>query len=245
MVRLVLRLAHGQCRTEPAVCVHRLRKRWSRRLTPRNVDGMFAAVAGILLGLAISFGPLISWDARLSIVGEQMIAAFSAGTQALLLKIPVVQDTPDVVETFSAIVAIAAPGVIALLLVVGAKKMKTFRRSLSGVLVFGAAASFLVLPVSHSAALLIAAMVVSGVLLVPAGWLSQVALWAAATLIAADNVLTVWDSDSEVVAAGAAAFARVSGMDAPELWRFATLLLALAPFAMALFSDIKPSKSSS
>ena len=105
MVRLVLRLAHGQCRTEPAACVHRLRTRWSRRLTPRNVDGMFAAVAGILLGLAISFGPLISWDARLSIVGEQMIAAFSAGTQALLLKIPVVQDTPDVVETFSAIVA--------------------------------------------------------------------------------------------------------------------------------------------
>lgn len=205
---------------------------------------MFAALAGIALGLALSLGPLIAYDARVSVLAEQMVTAFAAASQALLTKIPYVADSPDVIDTFSTVIAVIAPGLVALLLVMAAKQMKGFRRGASGLLVLGAVGSFFVLPASQAAVLLIGAIVLSGVLLVPVGFISGIALWGLATVIAMDNVMLIWSEESDSVTSGAASFARISGLDAPEFWRMATLVLALTPFALAVLNDSRQSRHS-
>lgn len=203
---------------------------------------MIAAAAGILLGLAIALGPLISWDARVTVVGEQLIAAFASGASALLEMLPYVGDYPEVVETFSVITGVVAPGLVVLLLVGAAKRLKGFRRSLSGLLLLAACLSFFVLPAVQAGVLVVAAVVISTVLLIPAGWLSQVGLWSIATVLAVNNVMTVWYAESPEVADGIAALQRLSGMEAPDFWRVAILATALSPYAFAVLVETKSQK---
>lgn len=202
---------------------------------------MFSAAAGITFGVSLTLVPLVLFGVRLAPLGESMITASSALMSALLGAVPWVRDTPEVVETFSAIVAVAAPGLTALGLVVAAHRTLEVRRAVTVLLFAVAFASFLALPASQALWLVGAAAVCAAALLIPAEGVARVALWALATSIAVDNVATIWRGESERVAEGIESFNAISGLDAPEFWRVATVVLALAPFAVAVMVEDRPS----
>lgn len=212
-----------------------------------TVAVMFAAVLGILLGVAVVGGPLLWLDAPTAALADSMVLAVADGGAAALSQLPNAAEHPQVVALFATVIALSTPGVVALGLAVAARAVRSGRQMLSGLFLIAATASFLVLPAPQAALLLTAAAVCTAALLAPASWLTQVALWTLASVLAGHHAVLLLTGSAPAVDEAVASFTALSGLNSPEFWRLTTVVVGLAPFAAAALcalGDSRPHRSS-
>ena len=195
---------------------------------------VFAALLGILCGVAVSTGPLAVFKARASVVSEDIVASSARAAQNLLTKLPYGAENPKVVTLLSVILAVCAPGFVAVVLTAAAGAARGVKRVASGFLIFGALASFLVLPAWNAVILLVLAVGASALIIAPGVFVARVVLWSVATLIAFDHVAQLWHGTDAEIQKGVATLDSLSGFSTPDFWKFALIIVGVAPFVCAL-----------
>lgn len=195
---------------------------------------MFAALIGIALGFALYYGPLSLWKSDVSYFAARIVDAASTMSQSLVSKLPYADSNPKLVSVLSTVIAVTAPGLVALILVAGANAAGAVRQFFSGVLIFLALASFLFLPFTQALVVLLLTGAVTALLFIPAVFIARIILWALATALAFDHVLLIWSASSPALEAGTQTLAQVTGFGSTEFWRYALVATALSPFAVSL-----------
>lgn len=200
---------------------------------------MFAALLGILLGVAVSAGPLAIYRSDAHLLSERMIQAADSVSQGIIRRLPYASDNPKLVTVLSVALAVATPGMVALILVVAANAATGIRRASSGVLVLAALASFLVLPAVSASILLAFAIGVSVFLIAPGVLLAKVALWGVATVIAFDHVHALWSGTAPSIVQGAETLRVLTGFSTSDFWHFALMAVGISPFPIAASVALK------
>jgi hypothetical protein len=200
---------------------------------------VFAALLGILIGAALAIGPLAMYKADASILSERVVTAADKILTGIVDKLPYAKDNPKVVIVISVVLAVATPGFVALVLVAAANAAVAVKRTVSGGMVLLAGLSFFVLPASSAIILVVAALVVSGVLIAPGVLIARVVLWSIATLIAFDHIHALWSGQAPAIAAGADTLVALTGFSTAEFWRFGLIVVGVAPFPIAAASALK------
>jgi hypothetical protein len=195
---------------------------------------MFAAVLGIAIGFALYYGPLSLWQSDVSYFASRIVEAASTMSVSLISKLPYASSNPKLVAVLSTVVAVAAPGIIALILVSAANAAGAVRQFFSGLLIVLALASFFVLPFTQAFVVLLLTGAVTALLFLPAVFITRIILWSLATVLAFDHVLLIWSASSPSLAAGTQTLVQIAGFGSTEFWRYALVATALAPFAISL-----------
>lgn len=194
---------------------------------------MFAALLGVLIGVAVSAGPLAIYRSDAHLLAERMIEASDSLSQSLVSKLPYASENPKLVTVLSVALAVATPGMVALILVVAANAATAVRRASSGLLILGALLSYLVLPSASATVLVLFAGAVSLFLISPTVLIAKVALWGLATVIAFDHVHALWSGTAPTIVTGAETLRVLTGFSTPEFWRFSLMAVGVAPFPIA------------
>lgn len=194
---------------------------------------MFVMI-GVLVGLAVAFGPLSFLQSLFDRVAEGLVTGTAELFTALLAAVPYTADHPDMVEVISVAVAVTVPGAVALGVIMIARGAATMRRAVTAVALVAALASFAVLPAA-TALTLVAFVAVAGVLAVfVEGAVIGAPLAALATLLSVRFVTLLWRGEASEVFAAAETLAELSGTpSALGAWRVALTVVAAAPFVAA------------
>ena len=201
---------------------------------------MFIAILGILLGVAVCAGPLIAYNAEITGFVDRIAVAAADVATRLIDKIPGAADNPKVVTLFATLIAVCAPGLLAIALTWSAQAVISARRFIGAMIMLAAIASFFVLPAPQALGLVVGALVINVMLLIPVAALSRIVLWCLATVLAFGHVRGLWTGTDPVIGEGVAALSSLSDMNTPELWKFALISVALAPFVAAFWAIFRP-----
>lgn len=194
---------------------------------------MFAALVGILLGVAVASGPLAMYKGNMSLFSDDIVAAVAAAGRDLIQKLPYAGENPKLVTVLSVVLAVTAPGFVAVCLAALANAAVGVKRAGSAVLLALAGASFLVLPASQAVLLLVLAVVVTVLVISPAVFAARAALWGLATLIAFDHFAQLWYGTDPSIQQGTATLVALTQFSTAEFWRFGLIIVGVAPFVCA------------
>jgi hypothetical protein len=199
---------------------------------------MLAALVGIILGFLVALGPLRWVQAPIANAADSATALVTETLTPLLGKVPFLASSPKLHTTLVALVALMAPGLVALAVAVAAKAAGALRAVLAAAAAVVSLASFTVLPAGQSLPLVVIAalLVVSAV--IPAVWLVQVGLWSVVGMLAVDHLLAIWQGSDQAVTDAVGTFLVLTEMFDVTVWRTIASVVAAAPFLAAVWSGL-------
>jgi len=199
-----------------------------------TVHHMFVALLGLVIAALIVVGPLNWLESGVGGVTDGILQSGQTLFAHLLQLVPEVNNHTSIVSLVSVTLAVMLPGLVCLLLGVGATKAGRAQHLISSVLMVGAIAAMFVLPFNQAILLVLVGGAISGLLLSPVTFITRTALWALAGIIAFDHVAGLWYQQSPVLGEAVAAVTSITSLDSPELWRIAFMIVGLAPFVAVL-----------
>lgn len=207
-------------------------------LAALTVPGMLAALVGLVLGAVIALGPLRWAHAPIAHAADSATALVAETLTPLLGKVSFIASSPKLHTTLVALVALMAPGLVALGVSLAAKAAGALRAVLAAVAAVVSLASFTVLPTGRALPLVVIAalLVVSAVL--PAVWLVQAGLWAVVGMLGVDHLLAIWRGTDQAVTDAVATFLVTTEMFDVTVWRIFASAVAAAPFLAAAWSGL-------
>jgi hypothetical protein len=199
---------------------------------------LFIAI-GLILGVAVTAGPLAFLRAPIGAITDALMAYGAAAAERILVEIASVPETGPVVGLLSPLVAILLPGCITLLLVAAIRASSALRRFLSALAVCVAALSFFFLPFSEAILILVVALVLSTLTGLLTGAVVQLPLTVVATSFAVSTSTALLGRTDARFATAVEEFSAAVGAGDPSMWRVALVATALFPFAAALWMLVK------
>lgn len=206
---------------------------------------MLLVLAGLSLGVAVALlePPVITAFADRT--ADALVSASADALGSLLKLVPSWPDDSLLVQTVALTVALCLPGLVALTLTLGARASRSWTRSLSGLLVLGALASFFVLPASSTFVLVGLAALGSALLAITRPG-TTIALAALAGLITTRAAAQLWSGPSESISSAAGQLAELVGAPASgDLFRVLLAIVVAAPLLAvpaAALSDRRPAR---
>lgn len=199
-----------------------------------TMGSMIAMLIGVIAGIAIVAGPLRWLSPTTAAAADAMVTFTAQAFEWILGRIPGGADNPEVITTVSVVLAVCTPGLVALGLAIGTRSVGAARRVVTAVVCMAAAWSFFVLPVGQALWMAAFAIVVTVVVLLPAGFLTKAAMWALVVVLAFDYGQAMWAGTAPAITEGVASLIEVSGLNAPDFWRYALIFVGVMPFVGAV-----------
>jgi hypothetical protein len=196
---------------------------------------MLAVAVGLAVGLAVAFGPL-SWLRSVGDgVSSGLVGTVDAVVLRLLAAIPGAGDHPAAVDAFAATLAVAAPGVAAMLMAWGAVALLSAgrRRGVATVFALVGVAGFFALPFTSALLLALFCAAAAALAVSPVRLPTAAGAVALATLLAVQTGQLVVSGEFAAGDTAQLAYVAVSGLAAPEFWAVVVAALAAVPFAAA------------
>jgi hypothetical protein len=200
------------------------------------VKGHLWLLVGVVVGVAISLGhiPYLAGAARsLANTAQRLVAS---GGQHIINSVADHGASQRVVLGISALIALLLPGVTALLLIVAAKGTLRLRSLIALALVALGASTFIYQPHGTAAGALALALAVGGIAVALSGPLVVAPLAGLAGLIGGEYLPRLVSTHPTVPSAVVRQLheALLSNPGAPTWMRVVALIIAVAPFAIAL-----------
>ena len=194
---------------------------------------VFAALFGIVIGLAVTTGPLSALKGRAVALSDDVVVGTEKALNSLLAKLPYGAQNPKVVAVLAVVGAVCAPGFVAIVLAVAANAAGAVKRAASGALLLASGAAFFVLPASHAMALMAVSAVASALVLAPGVFLARSVLWGFATVIASVHIGSLWAGTDVHIVKGTETLMALTEFSTVEFWKFCLIILGISPFVAA------------